>query len=437
MTMVHDGFAATDAPAARRQNLSIRQRIAHRLVHSRLATLQAGVVEIVDAWDGSTARFGRGADGDLCARVRILDPAFYTAMAARGSIGVAEAWMDGHWTCDDLTALVRIMVLNRPLLEGMEHGGARVAQFFLKFLHGGNANTRSGSKRNIAAHYDLGNDFFELFLDPTLTYSCGIFEHEDATVEQAQVAKLDRLCRKLALRPDDHLLEIGTGWGSMALHAASQFGCRVTTTTISREQHAVAVDRVQRAGLADRVEVLCADYRDLNGRYDKLVNCEMIEAVGADYLPEFMHRCSELLEPDGVMVMQAILISDQHYQRALREVDFIKRYIFPGSFIPSTTAILSAATESSDLRLVHLEEIGPHYATTLRCWREALIANADRARTLGYDDRFLRMWEYYLCYCEGGFAERFLGAGQFVFAKPGRRAGLILTPRSSLPCAAH
>ncbi len=430
-TTTTDGLSAestTGAPV----KLGLWLRFARRAVHNQLERLSIGSIRIIDRWEGSTTNFGPADDPDLQATVEVSNPAFYSAMVARGSVGVGEAWMDGHWTCQDLTRLVRVMIRNRDVLDGMDSGVAKLAQPLLRRLHARNANSVSGSRRNIAAHYDLGNDLFELFLDPTMTYSCGIFEHENATMEEASIAKVDRLCRKLELTPADHLLEIGTGWGAFAIHAAREFGCKVTTTTISKEQHAIAKQRIEAAGLSDRIELLLEDYRNLTGKYDKVVHCEMIEAVGADYLPGFVAQCSNLLKDDGAMAVQAILISDQHYETSVREVDFIKRYIFPGSFIPSTTAILNAVTNNTDLRLGHFEEIGPHYATTLAKWREDFVANLDRVHELGYDERFARMWEFYLSYCEGGFAERFLGVGQYVFTKPLHRGDPLLPTRDAL-----
>jgi cyclopropane-fatty-acyl-phospholipid synthase len=285
-------------------------------------------------------------------------------------------------------------------------------------LHWANRNSRDGSRRNIAAHYDLGNDFFALFLDETLAYSCGVFEREDATLHEAQLAKFDRICRRLRLTAADHLLEIGTGWGGLAIHAAARYGCRVTTTTISREQHALAAQRIAQAGLEDRVTLLLEDYRDLDGSYDKLVSVEMIEAVGHQYLDDYTAQCSRLLAPEGAMLLQAITIQDQFYEAALESVDFIQRYIFPGSFIPSVTAIVDSVRRSTDMKVFHLEDIGPHYATTLGRWRTSFLARLDDVRRLGYPESFLRMWDFYLCYCEGGFLERQLGDVQMLLTKP-------------------
>ena len=272
--------------------------------------------------------------------------------------------------------------------------------------------------KNILAHYDLGNDFYALFLDETMTYSCGIFEREDSTLKEASEAKYDRICRKLMLTTGDQVLEIGTGWGGFAVHAAGNYGVHVTTATISDEQHQFAQNRIKAAGLEDRITLLKSDYRDLSGKFDKLVSIEMIEAVGHHFYATFFRTCSRLLKDDGMMALQAITIGDQIFDRHRRSVDFIKRYIFPGSCIPSITAISNAIARATDLRLVHLEDITPHYARTLSEWRRRFFANLDKVREMGYSDTFIRMWEYYLCYCEGGFAERYIGDVQMLFTKP-------------------
>ncbi len=353
--------------------------------------------------------------------VRVHDPRFWSELAFGGSIGAGEAYMQGYWSVNDLTAVVRILLQNRAVLDGMETGLARLTGPLQQALHWFNRNTREGSRRNIAAHYDLGNDFFQLFLDPTMMYSSAIFEHPKQTLEQAQRTRLERICRKLDLQPTDHLLEIGTGWGGMAIHAAQHYGCRVTTTTISRQQYELARERIAAAGLEDRITVLLEDYRDLTGQYDKLVSIEMIEAVGHQFYDTYFRQCGRLLKHDGLMLLQAITIADQRYETARKSVDFIQRHIFPGSTIPSVTAMLDATTRASDLKLAHLEDIGPHYAATLRVWRENLLRNLDAVRALGYPEEFIRMWEFYLSYCEGGFAERALGDVHMLLAKPGNR----------------
>jgi cyclopropane-fatty-acyl-phospholipid synthase len=327
-----------------------------------------------------------------------------------------------------LTALVRIMVINRHVMDQLEGGLAAISNWARRTLHWFNRNSKAGSARNIAAHYDLGNELYELMLDETMAYSCGIFAHEQATMYDASIAKFDAVCRKLALTPNDHLVEIGTGWGGLAMHAAERYGCRVTTTTISREQHDFARDQIAARGLSDRITLLFEDYRDLKGRFDKLVSIEMIEAVGARYLDTYFSKCSSLLQPNGAMLLQAITLQDQMYSQALKSVDFIQRYVFPGSFIPSVTAITDSLTRVTDLKVFNLEDIGPHYARTLRLWRERFFANIEQVRKLGYPESFSRLWDFYLCYCEGGYAERQLGNVQMLLTKPAcRRAPILAT----------
>jgi len=292
-----------------------------------------------------------------------------------------------------------------------------LAQPLRKWAHALRRNSRAGSRRNISAHYDLGNEFFALFLDETLMYSCALFERPDMSLAEASTAKLDAICRKLQLAPGQRVLEIGTGWGGFALHAAREYGCHVTTTTISPSQHRLATERVRAAGLESRVDVLLQDYRDLRGTFDRLVSIEMIEAIGHRQYGEFFRRAAERLAPDGRMVLQSITIADAHFAAARDDVDFIKRYIFPGCCIPSVGALCGAMAASSDLRLVHLDDIGLHYATTLRHWRTRFLANVERVKAMGYPDEFVRMWEFYLAYCEAGFAERTLGDVQMVLTR--------------------
>jgi cyclopropane-fatty-acyl-phospholipid synthase len=345
-------------------------------------------------------------------------------------VGAGKAYIDGRWSCDDLPSLFRIFVLNRKVLFDMEGGWARLSKPARSLYQRLRRNNRRGSRRNIEAHYDLGNDFFELFLDDTMTYSCGIFEREDASLAEASVAKYERVCRKLQLTSEDHVLEIGSGWGGFALHAAQNYGCRITTTTISPEQFQSASERIREARLEDRITILLEDYRDLKGRFDKLVSIEMIEAVGHSFYDTYFGACSRLLKPDGMMLLQAITITDQEYERAKRELDFIKRYIFPGSTIPSVTAICQSLTRATDLRLFHLEDITSHYATTLRRWRERFLARRDKVLSLGYSEAFIRAWDFYLSYCEAGFQERYIGDVQMLFVKPGCRRTPILPPLS-------
>jgi cyclopropane-fatty-acyl-phospholipid synthase len=393
--------------------------LAARLLLSRLERIDSGRLRIVA--DGESHEFGRHDPRFPDAEAVVHDRRFWGAVARRGSIGAGEAYASGWWTSDDPTAVVRLFIRNQEALTGIEDGLARLSRPFLGLYHALRRNTVSGSRRNIGAHYDLSNDWFALFLDETMTYSCGIFESEETTLREASIAKLDRLCDLLDLGPSDHLLEIGTGWGALAIHAARTRGCRVTTTTISREQHALAAERIREAGLEYRIELLFQDYRDLEGTYDKLVSVEMIEAVGHRYYGTFFEKCSALLRPGGRMALQAITISDQYYESARRSVDFIQRHIFPGSCIPSVTALCTAMTRDSDLRTVGLDDIGEHYATTLAAWRRNLLERWDEARSIGHSEEFLRLWEFYFCYCEGGFAERHISDVHMVLERPGPR----------------
>lgn len=392
-----------------------------RALIQRLAGIEDGLLVWEDAWDRSRLSFGQ-PDADLQARVRVLDPRFYRTLLLRGPLGVAEAYLDGHWESDRLEAVFRLMLRNRSVLQGMDGGAARVFGGLMRFLHRLRDNTVSGSRRNIAAHYDLSNRFFAAFLDGTMTYSSALYRSPDMSLEEAQIAKLDRVCQWLDLRADDHLLEIGTGWGSFAMHAAVHYGCRVTTTTISLAQYELARRRIDAAGLGDRISLLRTDYRELSGRYDKLASIEMVEAVGAPHLDGWFGHLSRLLEPEGRAVIQAITIADQSYAQALRRVDFIKRYVFPGSFIPSTTRLLTGATQGSDLRLESFEDFGPDYARTLRTWRERFAGiPTTELRAMGLDARFRRLWEYYLEYCAAGFAAGYLGVAHLAFSRPGAR----------------
>jgi cyclopropane-fatty-acyl-phospholipid synthase len=352
------------------------------------------------------------------ATIRVLHPDVYRQMALGGSVGSAEAYMDGAWECDDLTSLVRILVRNREVLDSMEGGLAKFATSALRLWHSRRRNTRTGSRRNIAAHYDLGNEFFELFLDSSLMYSSAIFVDPAESLEVAQQRRLERICTKLDLRPGQRVVEIGTGWGGFAIHAARHHGVHVTTTTISQRQYELAQERVAAAGLSDQVTLLLEDYRDLKGHFDKLVSIEMIEAIGHQYLDTYFGKVSSLLEDHGSALIQAITIEDHRYERALTDIDFIKRYIFPGSFIPSNAAMLGAVARSSDLRLTHLEDIGPSYALTLKAWRERFLAALPLIRQQGYSEEFIRMWHFYFCYCEGGFLERSIGDVHLLLTKP-------------------
>src|SRR3989338_6830596 len=396
-----------------------------KAVLGRLSRVTQGELTILEGAEKHV--FGRATEAfPVKAVITVHDPRFYAMTAFGGSIGSGEAYMSGYWATDDLTAVVRIFVRNRAALEGMEKGLAYLTAPLQKLYHLIRDNTKEGSRKNISAHYDLGNDFYRLFLDPTMMYSCAVFPEENSTLEEASIEKLERICKKLELNPSDHLVEIGTGWGGLAIHAAKNYGCRVTTTTISKQQHDYARERIRREGLENKITLLFEDYRDLKGQFDKLVSVEMIEAVGHRHYDTYFGTCSRLLKPEGAMLLQAIVIADQYYENAKRNVDFIQRYIFPGSCIPSIGAISQAITRATDMRLFHLEDIPPHYATSLRLWRERFFANIGQVRGLGYPETFIRMWEFYLCYCEGGFLERVIGDVHMIFTKPLSRKKPIL-----------
>lgn len=427
----------TDSDAASPLTWTAFERWLRARLIGQLKGLQGGTLTLTDALGTLTVGSASSARPlNVHASVRSAD--FYRQVAMNGSVGAGEAYMDGLWQCDDLVALVQLLVRNRDLLDGMETGLARLGSMAMRGLHALKRNTRQGSRRNVAAHYDLGNELFALFLDKDMMYSSAIFNNPDESsgtesLELASRRKLDRVCRKLDLGPSDRVVEIGSGWGGFALHAARHFGCHVTTATVSQEQHDYAQRRIIAEGLQDRVTVLLQDYRDLQGTYSKLVSIEMVEAIGHQYLDTYFGKCAELLEPDGIALIQAITIEDSRYEQALGSVDFIKRHVFPGTFIPCVSALLDASARASDLRLVNLEDIGPSYAITLRHWRQRFLANLDAVRQLGYDERFVRMWEYYLCYCEGGFLERSISNAQLLFARPGNRRAPFLP---ALPVAA-
>ena len=395
-------------------------KICSPLLFSRLQKIEIGQVKIVDQLGEEL--FGNSEHSDeLSVAIKVNDQRFYSDIAFGGTVAAGEAYMQGYWSCNNLTGLVRIMLRNRQVMDDVEGGFSLFKAPILRFIHWLNRNSQAGSRRNIEAHYDLGNEMFELFLDPTMMYSCAYYPDNQASLNQASTAKLQRICEKLQLSEQDHVVEIGTGWGGFAIYAASHFGCKVTTTTISKQQYEVARQRVIAAGLEDKVTLLMQDYRDLQGTYDKLVSIEMIEAVGPQYLETYFAKCSTLLKPDGIMLIQAITIQDQFYDQAIKSVDFIQRYIFPGGFIPSVTAISNAVKKSTDTRLFQMEDIGPHYATTLRDWRKNFFNNIEQIKGLGYSNQFIAMWEFYLCYCEGGFLERTLGTSHMVFIKPENR----------------
>ncbi|MCT7358128.1 MAG: SAM-dependent methyltransferase [Thalassobium sp.] len=406
------------------ENMHWLDRLCRNALFRTLENLHTGCIRL---HEGSQQHiFGNANDPEYDVSLQIHDAEAYRNIALNGSVGAGESYMTGDWSSDNLPLLIRVLARNKDVVDNIDGGLANIGKVLLKGFHYLNRNTEKGSRRNIAAHYDLGNDMFELFLDPTMMYSSGIFPAETSSMEEASVYKLDRICQKLQLTAEDHLVEIGTGWGSMAIHAAKHYGCKVTTTTISEEQFAWAERRVREEGLEDKITLLKKDYRALEGQFDKLVSIEMIEAVGHQFLNTYIETCSRLLKDDGIALIQAITIDDQRYEQAKNEVDFIKRYIFPGSFIPCVTAISQAVSRASDMKMIHMEDITPHYARTLDAWRQRFLSNKEQIKALGYDDTFIRLWDFYFAYCEGGFAERVIGDVQLIFAKPLNRRPPLL-----------
>lgn len=393
---------------------SLRNSFFRQQLLQRMARLERGQLIVRDPL-GETPLGTVSHHSDPVAVLTIDDIDTYKDMALGGSNGGAEAYLQGKWRTDNLTNVIRIMARNRHLVDQMEGGLAQFAGWALRHWHNRNRNSKSGSRRNIAAHYDLGNDFFRLFLDERMMYSSYLYEEND-DLHQASERKLQRICDQLDISSEDHVVEIGSGWGGFAVFAAQTTGCRVTTITISQEQYDEAVKLVADNGLQDRVDVQLTDYRDLEGQYDKLVSIEMIEAVGHHYLDTYFATISKVLKPGGKALIQAITVEDHRYQQSLKEVDFIKRYIFPGSFIPCVSVIAESAGKQT-LVMEDLYDMGLSYARTLKDWRERFFNNIGVVKVHGFDERFIRMWDFYLCYCEGGFAERAISVVQAQFRK--------------------
>ena len=398
----------------------VGEKIAREAIFRLLSKLQVGSLTLHEG--PCSHHFGSiDKPHEPQAEVHIHSPAVYSQMLTGGSIGSGEAYMKGYWSSPDAMDVMRIFSANLVLLNKFDASQSVFVKLALKIAHRFNRNTYKGSQLNIAAHYDLGNEFFQLFLDPTMMYSSALFSDKSASLEVASETKLDELCQQLELKSDDHLLEIGTGWGGMAIHAAKNFGCRVTTTTISQEQYDFASARVMEEGLEGQITLLCEDYRNLTGEYDKLVSIEMIEAVGHDFYQNYFRMCSGLLKPNGKMVIQAITMADQRYKEARDSVDFIKRYIFPGGCLPSVAVMAQHIARDTDMQIVHLRDITNDYAETLAHWRQRFLANLEAVRGMGFSEEFVRMWDFYLCYCEGGFRERVISTVQLAFAKPDYR----------------
>lgn len=387
------------------------------LICKMLAKLQYGQLVVQDGKKKWT--FGHGSQPR--AHVTIHSKSAYHKILFGGSIGAGEAYIEKLWDVDNLTALVRIMVLNMPLLDKMERGLAWLTRPLDLYKHLFNANNRMGSKRNILAHYDLGNDMYSTFLDPTMMYSSAMYPSRESGLEEAQIHKLDTICRKLDIKPADQIIEIGSGWGGFAIHAAQHYGCHVTTTTISDAQFEEAGRRIAALGLSEKITLIKKDYRELSGKFDKLVSIEMIEAVGHKFLPHFFEQCENLLKPDGKMLLQAITITDQKYTQYVRSVDFIQRYIFPGGCLPSNSRMIQLIAEKTDMVVRQIDDFGFDYARTIKDWRTRFYNAYDDLLTKGYDETFKRLWEYYLCYCEGGFLERSISVVHVVATRPGHK----------------
>lgn len=406
--------------------LSTTQKAARRVIVQCLKKMEFGCLTLIESFNSGAAEKSERFTAPVCmyreepvsATIEVKHPGLYSRILRGGSIAAGEAYMDGWWDSPDLTALMKLMAINMRALDQIEEQGSWITKLFYKVSHWANRNSQENSRKNIHAHYDLGNALYESFLDSNMLYSSAFYRQDSESLEQAQINKMDRLCQQIDLKASDHVIEIGTGWGAMAIYMAEQYGCRVTTTTISEQQHAYTKQQIEEKGLSDKITLLKEDYRNLDGTYDKLVSIEMIEAVGKAFLPSYIKKCESLLKPGGLMAIQAITIADQRYEYYSNNVDFIQKYIFPGGFLPSVTSLTQAATQYSDLVVRDLFDIGLDYAKTLNEWHRRFNQAEKEVRALGYDDRFIRMWRYYMSYCEGGFLARTISAVHMTFQRP-------------------
>lgn len=420
-------YESTSSEAVNQLNLS--QKNARSIILGILPNIQHGSLTIIENYtvekagllskkhQGETERFG--SESGIHAVIEIKHPDFYRSLLQGGSIAVGEAYMEGRWDSPDLTMLMQLMAKNLPLIDKLESSTGRVLMLVNKVKHWLNKNTVKNSKKNIEAHYDLGNDLYKQFLDTRMLYSSGIYMSQTDSLEQAQLNKMERLCQQLRLKESDEVIEIGTGWGAMAIYMAENYGCNVTTTTISEEQFEYTRQQIEESGVGHKITLLKEDYRNLQGQFDKLVSIEMVEAVGKEYLSSYIRQCNTLLKPGGLLAIQAITIADQRYDAYSKRVDFIQKYIFPGGFLPSVTALVNTATKNSEMLLINAEDIGSDYARTLADWHKRFLASLDTVLDLGYDHRFIRMWRYYLSYCEGGFLAQSISTVQLTFRKSG------------------
>lgn len=412
-----NGISNSSTYGAKNSKSSLFTSFLQRMLYGLLENLAHGQLVIQE---GDNIRIF-GNDRSLRAHVTIHDSRAYGKMVFGGSIGAGEAYIDKLWDVDNLTALVRILVRNMSLLDQMERGLAWLNRPLDLVKHLLNSNNKKGARRNILAHYDLGNDMYRSFLDPTMMYSSAIYPSKETTLAEAQLNKIDLICKKLDLKPTDKVVEIGSGWGGFAIHAAQNYGCHVTTTTISDAQYANVGKKIADLGLTDKITLIQKDYRELTGRFDKLVSIEMIEAVGHRYLPLFFKQCERLLQPEGKMLIQAITIADQKYCHYARSVDFIQRHIFPGGCVISNTRMLQVLTEKTDMVVRQIDDFGFDYARTIEDWLTRFNRSYDYLLKKGYDETFKRLWEFYLCYCEGGFLERSISVVHLVATRPGNR----------------
>lgn len=403
--------------------LSSVQKTARNIAFSCLCKLQVGSLTVIESFSDEPAlrvreQFGKPKEGQPSAIIEVKNPAFYARLLKGGSIAAGEAYMDGWWDSPNLTQLMELMALNLSALDSIESRSSLLSKLAYQVSHWLNRNTVANSAKNIEAHYDLSNDLYQTFLDPRMLYSSAVFNDDSDSLEQAQINKMERLCQQLKLTANDSVIEIGTGWGAMAIYMAETYGCHVTTTTISEQQYQYAKQAIEEKGLTDRITLLKKDYRLLEGEFDKLVSIEMIEAVGKQFLTSYIQKCQSLLKPGGLMAIQAITIADQRYDYYSNNVDFIQKYIFPGGFLPSITALTQATTKHSDLVLRDLFDIGPDYARTLSHWYERFNIAQEQVYKLGFDERFIRMWNYYFCYCEGGFRAKSISTVHMTFQRP-------------------
>lgn len=392
-----------------------------RTVMSLLDKMTLGKLNITMP-DGSLRVIGSG-DGEIVANVKINDRSFFKRCVLYGDVGFGEAYVEGEWETDNITNVIKWFLLNVERAPGVsgsitQSAVLNILKAFNTVRHLRRSNSVKGSRKNISEHYDLNNDFFALFLDPSMTYSSAYFRDDEQDLEQAQYEKYDRLCQHLKLQPTDHVLEIGSGWGGNAIHIATKYGCKVTTLTISEEQYKLATERVAKHNLTDKVNVVVQDYRKVTGQFDKIVSIEMLEAVGAEYLEPYFKKCHELLKKDGILGIQVITCPDSRFEQLKNGVDWIQKHIFPGSLLPSVGALNDAINKTGDLTLVDLKDMGLHYARTLSTWYERFNANLPEVKKLGFDDTFIRKWNYYLCYCEAAFAMRNINVMQMIYARP-------------------